>query len=168
MEYLKSVNICNRCILIVQYIAFTSYIYFMHKKALRAWRLWRACKNNNELLDHGSYIQRRRYEFYTFWMYNDKNRVTFITCVYNKFRMVEILHSLMLYEYLLLSIWSIYILPCKKCLWCAQRIWNQRRGKSSFTYFTIIKLSGVSKTSIARIIPKLTYCIEKLKKKQRE
>ena len=96
------------------------------------------------------------------------NRLTFITCVYNKFRMVEILHSLMLYEYLLLSIWSIYILPCKKCLWCAQRIWNQRRGKSSFTYFTIIKLSGVSKTSIARIIPKLTYCIEKLKKKQRE
>ena len=32
------------------------------------------------------------------------NRLTFITCVYNKFRMVEILHSLMLYEYLLLSI----------------------------------------------------------------
>ena len=150
---------------IVQEIAFTSFIYFMHKKALRAWRVWRACKNNNELLDNGTYIQRRRYEFYIFWMYNDKNSAYDI---YNKFRMVEILHSLILYVYLLLSIWSIYILPCKKCLWCAQRIWNQRRGKSSFTYFTIIKLSGVSKTSIARIIPKLTYRIEKLKKKQRE
>ena len=137
----------------------------MHKKALRAWRVWRACKNNNELLNHWSYILRRIYEFYVY----NKNIVTRSTYVYNdKFIMVKILHSLMIYEYLLLSIWSIYILPCKKCLWCAQRIWNQRRGKSSFTYFTIIKLSGVSKTSIARIIPKLTYRIEKLKKKQRE
>ena len=37
---------------------------------------------------------------------------------------------------------------------------------NNFTYFTIIKLSGVSKTSIARIIPKLTYRIEKLSSTQ--
>ena len=42
------------------------------------------------------------------------NRWTFIIYVYNnRFRMVKILHSLMIYECLLLTVWSIYILTCK-------------------------------------------------------